>query len=184
MPRSNRGRSGRNRSEINMDSWDWEFLESEVTADAFVVTDSGPLFGPVTGFTLVRDEDLNLMLHTTSASDSSTRAIERPPGSVYISTDEVKLESRLGARATAMGVIPRSYSRATTLSTQATVTTQTSSLHSLRWERLEASEPRYIMEWVANLSGKFIWPHSDDTHETGEKRRTLRSPLGELVLSM
>ena len=167
-----------------MDSWDWEFLESEVTADAFVVTDAGPLFGPVTRFTLVRDEDLNLMLHTTSAGDSTNRAIERPPGSVYVSTDEVKLESRFGARATAIGLIPRSHSRATTLSTQAMVTTQTSSIHSLRWERLEASEPRYIMEWVANLSGKFHWPHSDNIHETGEKRRTLHSPRGEIVLSM
>jgi hypothetical protein len=45
-----------------MNSWDWEFFETEVTSDTYVVADHGPLFGPVTGFTLRRDEDLNLML--------------------------------------------------------------------------------------------------------------------------
>jgi hypothetical protein len=41
-----------------------------------------------------------------------------------------------------------------------------------------------VIEWVENLSGSFIWPDSEQIKETGEKRRTLRSSKGEVVLSM
>ena len=166
-----------------MDCWDWEFFETGVTSDHFVVADHGPLFGPVTGFTIARDENLNLILQTTSGSDSTTSLIDHPAGSVCVATAEVKLESRLGASARAIGVIPRSHTRTMATSGTTMVRTQISSIHSLQWERQDASAPCCIIEWVENLSSQFIWPHSDDTNETGEKRRTLRSPAGELVLS-
>src|SRR5882757_9181203 len=139
-----------------MNPWDWEFFESEVTADAYVVDDHGPLFGPLTGFTLRRDEDLNLMLDTLSASDSTSSAIERPAGSVYVSTAEVKFEGRFGADATATGVIPRIVLN-TASKNSAEAKKQISSLHTLRLNRQSAGEPRYVIEWVENMSGPFAW---------------------------
>jgi hypothetical protein len=165
-----------------MNPYDWEFFESEVTADAYVVADHGTLFGPVTGFTLRRDEDLNLMLDTLSASDSTSSAIERPAGSVYISTAEVKFEGRFGAGVTASGVIPRIVLN-TASKNPAEAKKQISSLHTVRWNRQSAGEPRYVIEWVENMSGPFVWPHSDDITETGEKRRRLHGPRGEVILS-
>lgn len=102
---------------------------------------------------------------------------------MYVATAEVKLESRLGASARAIGVIPRSHTRTMATGGTTIVRTQISSIHSLQWERRDASAPYCIIEWVENLSSKFIWPHSDDTKETGEKRRTLSSPAGEFALS-
>jgi hypothetical protein len=136
----------------------------------------------VTGFTLRRDEDLNLMLDTLSASDSTSSAIERPAGSVYISTAEVKFEGRFGAGVTASGVIPRIVLN-TASKNSAEAKKQMSSLHTVRWNRQSAGEPRYVIEWVENMSGPFVWPHSDDITETGEKRRRLHGPRGEVILS-
>jgi hypothetical protein len=167
-----------------MNCWDWEFFETEVTTDTFAVTDHEPLFGPVTGFTIVRGDDLNLMLSTTSASDSTSGAVERRAGSVYFSTAEVKLESRFGSLAIATGVIPRSCTTTATFTSTPGVKKETSSIHSLRWIRQDASEPRHIIEWVENMSGPFIWPHFDDLDETGERRRKLHSSAGEVVLSV
>jgi hypothetical protein len=164
-----------------MECWDWEIVETEVTTDIFDVTDHGPLFGPVTSFTVVRDDNLNLVLTTTSASDSTSGAVERPAGSVYIPTAEVKLASRFGLLAIAAGVIPRSV--VTTFTSTSDAKKQVSTIHSLRWIRQNASEPRYIIEWVENLPRSLIWPHFDDLETTGEKRRILRSPAGEIVYS-
>jgi len=167
-----------------MNCWDWEFFETEVTSEIFVVSDRGPLFGPITAFTIERDENLDLMLHTTSAGDSTTTATDLPAGSVYVSTAEVKFESRFGAHAIAIGVIPRSHEKTAIFHSSSTSTTkQTSSIHFLRWEAQSAPKPEYIMEWVENMAGKFIWPHSDDLEETGESKRTLGGPEGEVVLS-
>lgn len=66
--------------EVSMESWEWEFFETAVTSDLFTVTDQGPLFGPVTDFTIVRDESLDLILETRSASDSTSNAVERQRG--------------------------------------------------------------------------------------------------------
>jgi hypothetical protein len=167
-----------------MDAWDWEFFETEITSDAYVVIDRGPLFGPVTGFTLRRDADLELVLDSLSAGDSTSSAIAPPVGSVYISTAEVKLESRFGPRATASGVIPRSVISTATSGGSTQGKQQSSTLHFLRWGCQPAAEPCYVIEWVENLSGPFIWPDSEQVNETGEKRRTLRGSKGEVVLSM
>ncbi|MFZ2405325.1 MAG: hypothetical protein WAW41_09330, partial [Methylobacter sp.] len=67
-----------------MSYWDWEFFEAEVTSDIFVVTDYGPLFGPVTDFKIVRNEALDLILETTSANDSTCSTVELLAGSVYV----------------------------------------------------------------------------------------------------
>jgi hypothetical protein len=167
-----------------MNCWDWEFFETEVTSETFVVSDVGPLFGPITAFTIERDENLDLMLHTTSAGDSTTTATELPAGSVYVSTEEVKFESRFGAHAIASGVIPRSREKKAIFNSSSTSTTkQTSSIHSLRWETQNAPKPAYIIEWVENMAGKFLWPHSDDLEKTGGIKRTLGGLEGEVVLA-
>ncbi|MGQ7934716.1 hypothetical protein [Paraburkholderia sp. D1E] len=167
-----------------MDSWDWEFFATEVMADHYAVTDHGPLRGPVTGFALTRNKALDLMLATTSAADSTSSAKPTKAGVVYIATEEVKLAGRFGAQATATGVIPLSYTKFTGRASEASATTETSSIQSLQWQRKDLGEVRYTIEWVENMSGPFVWPHSDGLSRSGEKRRTLHSPMGEVVFSV
>jgi hypothetical protein len=166
-----------------MSYWDWEFFEAEVKSDFFVVTDHGPLFGPVTNFKIERNKALDLVLETTSARDSTSNDVELPAGTVYTPSAEVKLESCFGSTAVATGVIPRSYARTSPSNSTPGVTKQTSSIHSLQWTRQGSYEPCYIIEWVENMSGSFIWPHSDVVTESGEERRKLHSSEREIVLS-
>ena len=86
-----------------MSYWDWEFFETGVTSEFYVVTDHGPLFSQITDFKITRNKELNLVLETTSASDSTSSAIERPAGAVVVATAEVKLENRFGSTAVATG---------------------------------------------------------------------------------
>lgn len=167
-----------------MTYWDWEFFESEVTSDFFNVADHGPLFGPVTDFTITRDEGLNLVLETTSEENSISNTTERPAGTVYIATEEVILKDRVGSLAIATGVIPRGYRRMHANHSTLGTTKETSSIQSLQWTRAKASEPSHIIEWVENMSEAFIWPDSDDLTEAGEKSRKLRSPECEITLSI
>ena len=166
-----------------MDSWDWEFFEAEVTSTSYFITDHGPLFGPVTDFKIVRDESLDLVLETTSAADSTSAAVERPAGSVYTTTDDVKLEGRFGAIVAARGIIPRRHTKSRSASSTPNTTKEISTAYSLHWIRQNAPDPSYIMEWVENLSSSWIWPHLDDVVETGEGRRTLKGSTTKIVLS-
>lgn len=166
-----------------MECWDWEFFDTVVTADMYAVSDFGPLFGPVTKFKLERDDALNLVLETTSASDSTSNAVERPAGSVYLADAKVKLESFTGAQAVATGVIPRGHTKKWSAKSGQGVTNERSSIHSLSWTRSGALEPSYIIDWVGNMES-FIWPDADDRAESGEKRRILRSSTREIAMSV
>lgn len=165
-----------------MECWDWEFFDTVVVADMFAVSDCGPLFGPVTDFKLERDDALNLVLETTSASDSASNAVERPAGSVYQADAKVSFKSITGAQAVATGVIPRGHTKTWSATSEKGVTKERSSIHSLQWSRSDAPEPGYIIDWVGNMES-FIWPDADDRVESGEKRRILRSPTREIAIT-
>lgn len=167
-----------------MDSRDWEFFGGEVTQQDFVVTNPGPLRGPITGFSITRDKSLHLLLQTTSARDSTSSAVPPKVGTVYIATAEVKFEGRFGASATAHGVIPSGYDRTFESGTSQGATNERSSIQSLQWARKDSASTQYVIEWVENMSGPFLWPHFEDVERTGEERRTLRSPKGEIVISI
>lgn len=166
-----------------MECWDWEFFDSVVASDTFAVSDCGPLFGPVTDFKLERDNALNLILETTSAGDSTSNAIERPAGSVYQADAQVKLEGLTGALAVATGVVPRGHRKTWSAKFEQSVTRERSSIHSLQWTRNRAAEPAYVIEWIGNMES-FIWPDADESAESGEKRRTVRSPAREITMAV
>lgn len=170
-------------AENSMSCWNWEFFESEITPNLYRVTDYGPLFGPVTGFKISRDKSLNIVLETTSAGNSISNAIERPAGSVYRSTDEIKLGSQFGSNVIASGVIPRQYTRNLINIAELGETKQTSTIHSLKWRSESDQAPQYLIEWLENIPDRLIWPHADDVSAKGENRRRLHSPLGEVIIS-
>ena len=164
--------------------WEWECFEKWVTKEIFVVTDFGPLEGSVSEFSIRRDENLNLILDTTSIN-APKKTSRISPGTVWIPTDQVKFENSLfNYSAIAHGVIQKSRSGNFMLSeSERSVTKETSSLTALEGILDPHSEPHFIIEWFENMGGSFIWPHSLSDLTLVETRRTFHSPKGEIVLT-
>jgi hypothetical protein len=157
-----------------MECWDWEFFSSVVNSDMFSVSDCGSLFGPVQSFKLYRDDELRIILETTSDSSSTSSMAEKPAGSVYSPDGMVKFAGVGGGQAIASGVVPLWHQQTYSAEYRSGLKTERSLIHSLQWSYSEAPEPSYIIDWIGNL-GSFIWPDSEDRVETGEKHRILRS---------
>jgi hypothetical protein len=162
--------------------WEWECFEKWITKESFGVTDSGPLAGSVTEFLIRRDQNLNLILETTSFNAPNQSSTIHPE-TVFIPIDQVKFENpSLGYSATAYGVIRKSRSDDySLLETKGVIANEISSVIAL--EGLLSNEnPEYIIEWLENIGGSFIWPHSFSDQTMGETRRIFHSPTGEIVL--
>lgn len=166
-----------------MKCWDWEFFDTFIAADMFTISECGSLFGPVTDFKVERDDELNLILETTSASDSTSNAIERAAGSVYQAEAQVKFKGIDGYQAVAAGVIPLGHKKTWGARSEQDVTKERSLIRSLQFTQGNAQEPVYIIDWVGNMD-TFIWPDSDDRVESGQKRRILKSPIREITMSI
>lgn len=154
---------------IQMNIWDWEFFESEISNGHYSVADAGPLYGPISDFTLVRNKDLDLILQTTSDGDSATKFVARRVGEVYTPSDKVELKSILGARATLSGVTPLKRNVKHSRMGERSISVQDALVDSIHWRVVGDSEPFYLIEWVGNLASSFFWPDSSDVTESGEK---------------
>jgi hypothetical protein len=58
----------------------------------FKIADPGPLHAPVHKFKIRRDEKLDLLIETEAAIDAKSSAQNHPSGTIYISTEKVKIE--------------------------------------------------------------------------------------------
>ena len=170
-----------NNRELN--NWEWEYFEKFITNESFGVTDSGPLAGSVTEFSIRRDENLNLILETTSLNPQEQTA-KFPPETVFIPSDQIRFENpSLGYSAFAYGILRKSRSDDySLLETKGVLAKEISSVIALEGV-LSNEDPHYLIEWLENIGGPFIWPHSfSDQTMGGESRRTFHSPTGEIVL--
>lgn len=164
-----------------MKAWEWECLEGWVSNQTFKITDCGPLYGPVSNFSITRDADLKLVLETTSEESSKTSLSPIPAGTVFYATDQVRFESRFGTTAVAQGVIP--FSLKSSYGAHRNEKREISSVHAFEWSAETDKEPQYLIEWFENMSGSFIWPHSVDEKSTGTAQLIFRSPETEIVFS-
>jgi hypothetical protein len=89
-----------------MAPWEYEFAPSFINGGHFHVTDPGRLHAPVLEFSIRRDEHLELIVETRTPSDAKSAAIERPSGTVRITTECVELENAGGSKAKLSGVVP------------------------------------------------------------------------------
>lgn len=166
-----------------MNNLKWEYFEEFVTNKFFSITDNGPLHGPITRFSIIRDANLKLTLETTSTGYSTSREDLLPAGSVYIATEQIKLESKFGSSAVARGVIPISHNSTWSRELPTGETRETSSVHTLEWYAQQLHEPSYTIEWLENMPGSFIWPNFMDKKTTGETRFTFRSQKKEIIIT-
>lgn len=149
-----------------------EILEDFINNGHLKVEAYGPLYSPVRNIKIKRDEDLNLILTTTSDHNSKSNSIDHPPGTVQINNDRVELTNISGSQVVMKGIQPFSYTVSTDNNGNS-IRTESSSISSVKVDIKNASTGKYLIEWLENVDdGYFIWPESI---ETSTKNSTLVS---------
>ena len=155
-----------------MSSWASEAFGEIINHGHFSITEPGPLHAPIRSFSVRRDEKLHLILETHCDTDATSTAIERPAGTVRISTDTTVLTNIGGIVARAVGV------EALNVSTSFNHQTGERGLREYArvLQHIEAIirddlEPRYTIDWLENFEARsFVWPElvrrKKDTTET------------------
>lgn len=164
-----------------MDYLDWEIFEEVMSDRTFHVVDSGPLFGPVTEYQLKRNEDLQLVLETTSAANGQDGSPTHVPGAVTRSEDMIQFESFGGVKAVGRGVLRRGSK--TSYNGETTKTIERSSLHSIEISYPNISDGCYLIEWIENLSDEFHWPSLDRTELSENLFRTIEGPISTFKIT-
>jgi len=155
-----------------MNSWEWESFERILNEGTFSVTSEGPLHGPIEKFSFKRNENLEIILETTSTDISGLRP--NPPrtalGTVQINTEKVELTDLSGIKATLTGVETRE--RVTKLNGQYE-RKETSAISSIKVIK-SSSESVYTIDWLTNVDNRFyLWPDLIVDKITTSKTRTL-----------
>lgn len=159
---------------MNMAPWEYEFTLSFINDGHFHVTDPGPLHSPVLDFSIHRDEDLQLILETRAPPDAKSAVIERPSGTVRITTECVELENVGGMKAKLLGVVPYSKHIYENNQTSESKLTEKARIHALEATVCEGPEAAYTIEWLENLPLKsFHWPDWVRTETDTKKTRTI-----------
>ncbi len=156
-----------------------------INSGRFLITDAGPLHGPVHRFLLRRDEKLTLWLETEAAADATSTAIDYPAGTVRLNTDSICLAGFGNAEAKLQGVATLSVKTARDARGEMQLK-ETTRVHRATMVIGDRDRATYTVEWLENLAGSpFIWPDtfrtvssSTTTHQIGSgylvhTRRTL-----------
>lgn len=171
-----------------MDYQEWEFFESVIDNEQFDVVDAGPLFGPISSFTVKRDKHRQLVLTTVSAGNSQQVADPPKANAVVASDGQVMFRSRFNdSSAVARGVVPggcsTSYPGVDETASSVGKKKQTSKIEFLHWTSGATVDGAYVIDWVENLSGGFIWPDFDETKKTLVKERRLGAGDEEVIIT-
>lgn len=179
--------SGRSRPDYiwgarEMTAWEWESFDSILAGPGFRVVDPGPLEAPVLSYTLVRDDNRELILETLAVGKTSNKAIEHPPGTVRRATETVGFESEFGPKAVAFGPIRRNRN-ITHNAEGRTECREAWSVQRLEVAVREDGEPAYIIDWLENLNQAGIWMGElIETESSTPKSRTIGSGESRVVL--
>lgn len=155
-----------------MSPWEWESFASLLNNGTFVIDDVGPLRAPLRSFTIKRDERLHIILETKAEQNARSSVSDHPLGTVRVNTDRVLFSGPLGS-AVAHGVQPKSQSATISDNPAQGESRETSDVNSLDVALTLTEKPiSYVIEWLANLDGPFVWPHfTKDNTETIKVRR-------------
>jgi len=155
-----------------MSPWEWETFASLLNNRTFIISDLGPLRGPLRSFTVRRDEKLHIILETKAEQNARSSVRDHPLGTVRVNADRVLFSGPLGS-AVAHGVQPKSQSATISDNPAEGESRETSDINSLDVTLTFSEKPvGYVIEWLANLDGPFVWPHF--TKDKTEKIKTRR----------
>ena len=149
-----------------------EILEAFINNGNFKVDVLGPLHFPIRNLKIERDESLDLILTTTSDSNSELKSIDHPPGTVRINNDAIELTNISKSKVKMNGVQPFKYTVSTD-SNGNSIRTELSSGSFVEADIRDVETGAYLIEWLENVDDKhFIWP---DSIKTSTKSHTLVS---------
>lgn len=149
-----------------------EILEEFINKGHFEVSVPGPLHFPIIDITVKRDEKLNLVLTTTSYSNSESGSIDHPPGTVRLNNDAIELTCISESKVKMNGIQPFNYTISTSYNSNS-ICTELSSVSSIEAVIGDIKNGKYLIEWLENVDdGHFMWP---DSIKTNTEKNTLIS---------
>ena len=165
-----------------MFDWEWESFEDLINNRAVTITDVGPLRAPIRTFVVRRDEKLKLVLETQADQKAESRMLAHPLGTVRANSDTVTFSGGMGTFV-AHGVQPGSYSRTLGDNPAEGGLREVSSIHSLEGNLIHpGTEITYVIDWLANVSNSFVWPHFTEDNRDNTKTRRLHDGVNGIDL--
>ena len=154
--------------------WEWESFERVLTIGSFTIVNFGPLWAPIRSFSITRDEKLQLIMETRAEQTATSYATPYPLGTVRVNTDTVTLSNRMGIEMVAGGV--QSHGWKTSFYGDPTLCElrEECSVHNLKGIINPHQDPKYVIDWLANVDDSFIWPDVSDDETQITKTRSLR----------
>lgn len=165
-----------------MCSWEWECFERLLNNNHFTIVDGGPLRVPIRSFSITRNEKLELIMETQADHNATSTATTYPPGTVRITTETVTLSNNMGMEVVVGGVQPRSWTTSFHGDAALGELREECSVHSVKGTIGPHRDPRYVIDWLANVNDVFIWPNMSDDETEITKTLTLRGGDNEPVL--
>jgi len=166
-----------------MHDWEWESFGNYVNREGANITEAGPLYGPIHHFKITRNKDLHLFLETSAAQNARSDYQEHPEGTVRINTDKITITSAGGMKIIAEGIQPQETKRTFHENPLLGKMEQLSSLSSLE-ASLSDDLPSYVIEWLANVGGEYLWPClSDDLAEIKKTRKLCHQENAAIIMT-
>lgn len=150
---------------------EWESFAAIIQSNTYSIVDCGPLHGPIKRFVIRRDEDLKIILETTSDGNSSSTMQLPPVGTVRASTDSLAFCGLSGGTATALGVTPFNLNTSFGGMDPSAVKTETSQISTVSWRAAKTVESAYTIDWLANVPHDYHWPHATESEDTETKQK-------------
>lgn len=155
-----------------------EIFKNIINSSHFTINNEGPLHSPVSEVKIDRDKKLNIILTTTSMSNSSSKSIQHPPGTVRVNNDSIGMKYISGWDVKLNGVQP--LRNTTTIGSEREEVT---SIHSVKGKMEGAEDGKYLIEWLENVDeGYYIWPEPVET--CIEENTTISLGYGEKRIQM
>lgn len=128
-----------------------------IGAGEFSVSDQGPLYGPITRFEIIRDENYNLILKTVSDKQSQSTFKVPPAGTVRRADGKVIFSSKSG-EAWAEGITPFNKIWKPFESRTGEGREELSRVERMGWNDKSGEVAAFTIEWLHNLPTSFSWP--------------------------
>lgn len=143
-----------------MGGWEWESFENIICSSRFQVVDSGPLYGPITRFSIKRNQKLKIVFSSLSAGNSVAPEVEWVSGVVRKNLDSVGFRDHIGCTARAVGVTPIDHCSSHNYISNESSTSQESTVNYVEVNFPDAKVD-FTIDWVLNMGDGILWPHSE-----------------------
>ena len=149
----------------------------------FYVTDAGPLYQPVRGFSIRRDDRLRIVLATDADPNAISTVVEHPPGTVRTRTERVRLKSLGGLDGELLGVVPYNTKRRNVGEFEESLKEE--SIVDIATTTNTAAAPAIrVIDWLENLEkNSFLWPVESRVVSNAVTTRTISLDDGITISS-